>query len=152
MTDCPVSASAVLNSVKLYGTDPSRLRGASTKQKSAPVKFENFDCLLPRDQTLSTDIMYINGEAFLVSVASPLGMTFVNYLGKGKAQHCRCSCCVIRANRYYQSKKIRCKGASIRSRRCFSLIVQGAQYSWYTLRTIWYWISCSRGGAQDSRD
>jgi hypothetical protein len=47
MADCPVSASAVLNSVKLYGTDLSRLRGASTKQKSAPLSLKTLIIYYP---------------------------------------------------------------------------------------------------------
>jgi hypothetical protein len=82
--NCPVSAKDIARANSIYGPDLASLKGKTRKQKvsNPPIDF------LPREITsdliLNTDIMFVNSNAFLVSVSTPLGLTIVNELGYTK--------------------------------------------------------------------
>jgi hypothetical protein len=84
IVNCPVTAKDVARANNIFGPDLASVRGKTRKGKIKvpPVEF------LPReissDLVLNTDIMFVNSNAFLISVSTPLGLTIVNELGYSK--------------------------------------------------------------------
>ena len=69
------TAQDVRNAMKLFGPQPSYVRGKMTKKKISKMPIDQ--CLKddPRtNQNLCSDVMYVGGAPFLVSLADPLGL------------------------------------------------------------------------------
>ena len=82
--NCPVTAQDIARAHDIYGPELGVLKGKATKQRitSTPLEF------LPREITsslvLHVDIMFVDRMVFLLSVATPLCLTMVTFLGQGK--------------------------------------------------------------------
>ncbi len=81
-----VTAQDVRNAVSIYGPDVASLKGKSTE----PVNVTTLVDRVPKQHgvmlEMSSDLMFISLEAYLVSVFKPIGLIMVNYLGKKGAK------------------------------------------------------------------
>ena len=85
--NCDVTEVDIRNSVDIYGRSIDYLKGNSNGKKGAPVKFEPFTMLpgVQKSQMLSMDIMVVGKQLSLITVATPLEMTFIKKL-QGKTE------------------------------------------------------------------
>ena len=84
IVNCPVTAKDVARANNIFGPDVASVRRKSRKGK---VKVPHVDFLpgvISSNLVLNTDIMFVNSNAFLISVSTPLGLTMVNELGYSK--------------------------------------------------------------------
>ena len=77
----PVTANDIHRATKIFGKDIASLRGKTHKQASLPIKDPRLPRQVPSDVTFNTDIMFVGGHAFLLSVLTPIGQTICNHLG-----------------------------------------------------------------------
>ncbi len=91
---CPVKSSDVDLMLKIYGKDVLSLKGKATKKKGHRI-VENV-VKIPKAMkkahqgiVLSVDIMYVNGETFLVSKARNIGYLHAVYLPKREKPYLR---------------------------------------------------------------
>ena len=81
-----MTAQDVRNAVSIYGPDVASLKGKSTE----PVNVTTLVDRVPKQHgvmlEMSSDLMFISLEAYLVSVFKPIGLIMVNYLGKKGAK------------------------------------------------------------------
>ena len=82
--NCPVTARDVTRAFAIFGPDLGALRGKTKKKRvpSAPIEYLPLE--VAADQVLHVDVMFVAGSAFLISVSSPLNLTMVNSLGRGR--------------------------------------------------------------------
>ena len=82
INNCDVTEVDIRNSVDIYGRSIDYLKGNSNGKKGAPVKFEPFTLLpgVQKSQMLSMDIMVVGKQLSLITVATPLEMTFTKKL------------------------------------------------------------------------
>lgn len=76
----PITARDVERAYKIYGPDLAAVKGKTTSRKAARA---NPDVIVKRTreiQTLSVDVMFVNGDPYLISVSTPMGLTMVNAL------------------------------------------------------------------------
>ena len=64
----------------IYGPDIASLKGKTRRRKAKQVSFEHIPVPPQSEQTLAVDIMFVNGDPFLVVIADPLGLTLVRWL------------------------------------------------------------------------
>ena len=85
--DMGITAQDIHRAMAINGPAPSAVRGKMTNRKAQ----QNFvDPTLREqrtDQVLTTDVMYIGSEAFLISVAEPLQLTMTTHLAKETSDH-----------------------------------------------------------------
>jgi len=77
----PVTLHDVSRAEQIYGPNEAHIKGRTVRRKTPTVNTERLPRSSPTEQVLFTDIMYVEGHAFLVSVVSPLELTLVDYLG-----------------------------------------------------------------------
>lgn len=76
-----MEVSTVRNSYKLFGEPVPSLRGKTTNERVRWNTHVDDVLVEPRKkQTMATDVMWLEGEEFLISVFSPLEITFNSYL------------------------------------------------------------------------
>ena len=81
--NCDVTENDIKNAVHIYGKSIEYLKGNSNGKKGEPVKFEPQLPLradIQRSQMCSMDIMQIGKQISLVTVTTPLEMTFIKRL------------------------------------------------------------------------
>ena len=81
----PITARDVERAYKIYGPDLAAVKGKTTSKKAARA---NSDVIIKRVreiQTLSIDIMFVNGDPYLISVSAPMGLTMVNDLNGSRS-------------------------------------------------------------------
>ena len=69
--NCPVTAQDIERAVDIYGTELAYLKGKTTKQHSVPVSGLPRQLINTSNQALHIDIMFVNKEAYLLSVSTP---------------------------------------------------------------------------------
>jgi hypothetical protein len=78
----PISVEDIKNSFDIYGAPPvEMIRGKMTKKKA--IQRDEVDIGLKEErkiQTLTSDVMYVNDEPFLVSISSPMELVITAYL------------------------------------------------------------------------
>ena len=84
IVNCPVTAKDVARAYKIFGPDLASLRGKTRKSKMPRDNVEYLPREISSDLTLNVDLMFVNTNAFLISVSTPLGLTMVNELGHTK--------------------------------------------------------------------
>ena len=88
LNNCEVTEADIRNSISIYGRSIDYLKGNSDGRKSEAVTFETmpFQNNVQRKQMVSMDIMQVGKHLSLVTVATPLEMTFVKKLNGKSAQ------------------------------------------------------------------
>ena len=77
---CDVTETDVRNSVHIYGRSIDYLKGNSNSRSGDSVKYEGISSIpnnVQRSQLVSMDIMMIGKQLSLVTVTTPLEMTFI---------------------------------------------------------------------------
>ena len=85
MEQPPVTIADVYRAARIWGPDVSYLKGTTRNQKTQHIDAE----LLPlkeerAEQVLHVDLMYVEGEAFLISKSTPAELIMAHHLGHGK--------------------------------------------------------------------
>ena len=78
-----VTARDVERAHKIYGPDLAAIKGKTTSKKKARANVDVIVKHVRAEQVLHADIMFVNGEPFLVSISMPLGLLMVTDL-KGR--------------------------------------------------------------------
>lgn len=81
-----VTAHDVHRAFKIYGRDPSVLKGKTVAVKASAIRSEYVASPEQKEQSLHVDVMFAAGEAFLVSVSSPLHMVMATHLRSRSTQ------------------------------------------------------------------
>ena len=76
--NCPISAHDVARAVDIYGPDIGSLKGKTKRSKSQPVKVEYISKSVWASQEMHIDLMFVEGDIFLISVTKPLGLTMIS--------------------------------------------------------------------------
>ncbi len=83
--NCPVNSRDIVNALEIYGPDLATLRGKTHHRASKVTKFDEIPRLISSRVVLNADIMFVETNAYLITVADPpLGLTMVNDLGLRK--------------------------------------------------------------------
>ena len=72
----------VLRATAIYGPNVEGLKGRTTKKKAVPIPTATLSRRMSEPQTMSIDIFYANGLAFLISFVQPIGHTATTQLVK----------------------------------------------------------------------
>lgn len=80
LLNCPVSAEDVYRATKIYGPLLGAIKGKTKIRRAGKVIVEDIPRPVDANLTLHTDIMFIEGVPFLVSVAMPMGLCICSHL------------------------------------------------------------------------
>jgi hypothetical protein len=85
MSNCPVKRSDIANAAVIFGPNRNVLRGKTVRQR--PTRVEADFIQIPRDYyvlhkfvTLTADLMFVNGVAFLVTLSRGIRMYTAEYM------------------------------------------------------------------------
>jgi hypothetical protein len=87
--NCPVTAHDVARAIQIYGPDIGSLKGKTKRSKPEIAKIEYVKREVSALQTLHVDVMFVEGDTYLVSVSKPLGLTQVNHVNTRSLSHIR---------------------------------------------------------------
>ena len=79
--NCPVTAHDVIRAADIYGPELGSLRGKTHQRSGMSYRPESLPRVVPAEQVLNVDLMFINGRVFLISRSAPLALTMVSDLG-----------------------------------------------------------------------
>jgi hypothetical protein len=80
----PVTAHDLLRADNIYGRAVASFKGKTRTMKNDRIQTEPIPREISTNQKLHVDLMYVEGVAFLISVAEPAGLTGCTHLGYGK--------------------------------------------------------------------
>ena len=83
--NCPVTSKDVARAHQIWGKHQiADLRGKTHRRTPEIVKVESIPRVISSEVVLNVDIMFVDSDAFLISVGTPLGITQVHELGRSK--------------------------------------------------------------------
>ena len=71
IVNCPVTAKDVAKDYQIFGPDLESLRDKTRKSKTSRETVEYLPREISSDLTLNVDLMFVNTNAFLISVSTP---------------------------------------------------------------------------------
>ena len=80
VNNLPITTADVYRYMREVGTDVSLLKGKATRRPAMYVRENSVPKALEKVQTLHADIMFVEQEAYLISVSEPLDLTMAFYL------------------------------------------------------------------------
>ena len=80
ISDIPVTAQDVWRAEHIWGRDVNSLKGKTVLKKNAAVDIEYVATPVDQNITLFADIMFVQGEPYLITVSKELGLTMANSL------------------------------------------------------------------------
>ena len=80
LINCPVTFSDVLRARAIYGPSLAALKGKTVAKAPIAVRPEYVPRFDLQGQTLLVDLMFVEGEPYLISLTQPLGYTMCSYL------------------------------------------------------------------------
>jgi len=84
--DCPVSTHDLYRESAIWGKSLGDLKGKETRRTPEEVKVEHVALGVRAELVLHVDIMFVQGLAFLICVATPLGLLTCIYLADGRGE------------------------------------------------------------------
>jgi hypothetical protein len=86
--NCPVTTKDIIRAEDIYGRNIATVTGATRNKKANTFDYEpTLHIKIRQGQVLDVDLIFINAIPFLISIASPLGLTQVSDLkGSRKGQ------------------------------------------------------------------
>lgn len=79
----PITVKDVQNSVKIFGPNIAALKGKSVAKQGVLKDTLEVEKAIEKLQTLRMDIIYIDGDAYLTTLSSPLNYMTAHHLGSG---------------------------------------------------------------------
>jgi len=73
--NCPITSKDIARANQIFGPDLGSVRGKTRKQKIPHSKAEYLPREMSSDLVLNIDLMFVNSNAYLISVSTPLGLT-----------------------------------------------------------------------------
>ena len=85
--NCPVTVQDIQRSIQVYGEDIASLKGKITDTAPTIVNTNTLfnNTLIPTNQSMHCDIMFIDEDPYLVSVATPLDLVMVSHLNGSRS-------------------------------------------------------------------
>ena len=82
IVNCPVTVQDIVRAQNIFGTDIGILKGKMTHKKSDPVNLSHLPKLTGVSifQALNTDIMFVDGMPYLITISQPLNLLMVKSL------------------------------------------------------------------------
>jgi hypothetical protein len=84
LLNCPITVQDVHRANKIYGPDVASLKGKTKTTKSAEAVVQYVPKPMVTEQVLHTDIMFVEGDPYLVSVSTPLGLVMGCHLSNSR--------------------------------------------------------------------
>lgn len=100
IANAPFTVQDLARAASIWGADVGSLKGKAKERKADPVKTEYVPRQTPKHQTLMADIMFVEGDPYLVSVSKPLGLTLVNHLKGSRSASTLMAAISNQLNRY----------------------------------------------------
>lgn len=109
LVNCPITHHDIDRAIHIYGPDIAAVKGKtkSTKPNTAPVVHTPRPVL--SEQTLHVDIMFIDGEPYMISVSTPMGMTMVSKMDTGKRDQAQVRKCLTDHISQYTARQYQIK-------------------------------------------
>jgi len=80
ISDIPVTVQDVWRAEHIWGPDVNSLKGKTVLKKNAAIDIEYVATPVDQNITLFADIMFVQGEPYLITVSKELGLTIANSL------------------------------------------------------------------------
>ena len=82
-TGFDISPKDIDRAIDIYGPPLASLKGKSTEPKPIKAKYDRIDHKVAQELNMYTDIMFVCGLPFMVSVLKPIGLVISTFMGKG---------------------------------------------------------------------
>lgn len=80
----PFTVHDLHRATQIYGTNLADIRGKTHKRKTRSIDNDTLPRVIPSEVSFNTDLMYVNSQAFLLTVVDPIGLAMLNHLGSGR--------------------------------------------------------------------
>ena len=92
VTNCPVKPRAIANALAIFGPNRAEVRAKTVRKKPDRVETDGLvaiprDIFSKRDVTLTADIMFLNGHAFLTTLSRRIRLVTAENVTRRTASH-----------------------------------------------------------------
>lgn len=85
VVECPITPADIRLYLTIYGPDVALIQGKTHQRKSKPIRDETIPMMVPTEQEIHIDIMFIDKDPYLVSVSKPMHLMMATYLGNSRS-------------------------------------------------------------------